>query len=139
MGAEKHVSTETYFPVEEMWSAVIAVVQRGAYDIGGLSNELHQLLFRSGGPAASPGHLYAVTVLPSGTESVLNLTVTGIPGAPTSLMDGRKNKKAAQAFLGEVEAVFQEEDRKAPEKVESFAVLDDGTKVPWTEGDYPGA
>lgn len=138
MGAEKHVSTETYFPVEELWSALVQVVQKSGYDIGGLSNELHQMLFRSGKTATSWGHMYAVTVLPSGTESTLNLTVTGIPGAPTSLMDGRKNKKAAQTFLSEVEAVFQDGGSPSPEPVESFAVLGDGTKVPWTEGDYPG-
>ena len=121
-----------------MWSALVHVVQRSGYDIGGLSNEMHQMLFRSGKSAMSWGHMYAVTVLPSGSESRLNLTVTGIPGAPTSLMDGRKNKKAAEKFLSDVEAVFQEDQGPSPEPVESFAVLSDGTTVPWTEGDYPG-
>ncbi|WP_157074439.1 hypothetical protein [Janibacter corallicola] len=114
------------------------MVQRSGYDIGGLSNEMHQMFFRSGKSATSWGHMYAVTVLPSGSESTLNLTVTGIPGAPTSLMDGRKNKKAAQKFLSDLEAVFQGDEGPFPEPVESFAVLSDGTTVPWTEGDYPG-
>ncbi len=85
------------------------------------------------------GHVCAATVKPEGTGSVLQLTVAGVPWAPKALMDGRKNQKAGAKLVEAVEAVLAVPDPPRPEPVESFAMVQDGSTVPWTSGEIPGA
>lgn len=139
MPAAKHTTLESSRTTEELFAALLQVVQNGEYELAGLSNETRQMLFKSGMTAISWGHHYVANVEASAGGSTLNLTITGIPRAPKSLMDGRKNKKAGEELIDAVHAVLVAGEPPLPKPVESFAVLGDGSTVSWTEKDYPGA
>ena len=85
------------------------------------------------------GHLFGAVVESDGAGSVLQLVVTGAPGAPQALLDGRKNKVAATQFIADVEAALAAPTPAQPEPVASFATMPDGSIVPWTSGEWPGA
>lgn len=126
--------------VDEVFAAVLQVVQAESYALGGLSNEQKMLLFRSGKSAVSWGHQYVVGVVAfDDGGSQVQLTTDGVPGAPRALLDGRKNSKAGQKLVDAVQAVLDSGATPSPQPVESFATLEDGSTVPWTSGDYPGA
>ncbi|QIK76586.1 hypothetical protein [Nocardioides piscis] len=139
MGAEKNISLNSQVSEHALFTTLVAVVQQAPYEIRGLSNELHQMKFVSGKTLMSWGHAFAATVTGEGAGSVLHLTVTVVPGAPKSLMDGRKNQKAAEKFIEAMNAALAAPNPPRPEPVESFATIRDGRPVPWTDGDYPGA
>ena len=138
MGAEKAVTHNSPVPERELFSALVYVVQQGKYEIGGLSNELQDLLFKSGQTMMSFGHFFVATVKADGPGSVLQLSVFGVPGAPKALLDGWKNKKAGAALVEAVEEVLTAANPPRPEPVQSFAVMQDGSTVPWTSGEFPG-
>lgn len=137
MGAEKRQTLTSERPEGDLFSAVVLAAQQGGYEIGGLSNERHELVFTSGKTLMSWGHMFAAVVESDGAGSVLQLVVAVTPGAPPALMDGRKNKKAAAQFIEEVEAALAG-GTPQPEPVESFATMPDGSTVPWTSGEWPG-
>lgn len=139
MSSAKHASLESSRPLDESFAALLQVVQGGEYELAGLSNETHQMLLKSGKTAASWGHQYVASGVETAQGSALNLTITGVPGAPTALLDGRKNKKAGEKLIAAVETVLAAGETPSPQPVESFAVLKDGSSVPWTEEEYPGA
>lgn len=138
MGAEKRQTLSSERPEEDLFSVVLHVAQQGGYEIGGLSNERHELVFTSGKTLTSWGHMYAAVVESDGSGSVLQLVVAVVPGAPKALMDGRKNQKAATQFIADVEAALAGPTPQ-PQPVESFATMPDGSTVPWTSGEWPGA
>lgn len=138
MGAQKHESLNSQLPERDLFSAVVYAVQQGEYEIGGLSNEMQEVLFTSGKTLMSWGHMFGAIVKAEGTGSVLQLAVAVVPGAPKALMDGRKNQKAATQFIETVEAALAATPPQ-PEPVESFATMPDGSTVPWTSGEYPGS
>ena len=133
----KRETLRSVLPYDDLFAVVVHVVQQGGYEVGGLSNERHELVFTSGRTLVSWGHMYAAVVEPDGTGSVLQLVVVVTPGAPQALMDGRKNKKAASQFIADVEAALAGPTPQ-PEPVESFATMPDGTVVSWTTGEWPG-
>jgi hypothetical protein len=133
----KRQNLTSELPEDDLFSAVVHVVQQGDYEIGGLSNERHELVFTSGRTLMSWGHMFAAVVEPGGTGSVLQLVVVVVPGAPSALMDGRKNKKAATQFIQDVEAALAGPTPQ-PEPVASFATMPDGSTVSWTSGEWPG-
>lgn len=139
MPAAKHVTLRSSQSPEELFAALLEVVQDGEYELAGLSNESHQMLFKSGRTAISWGHYYVATIAELANGSTLNLTIAGVPGAPKALLDGRKNKKAGEMVIDAVDAVLGRVEPVRPTPVESFATLEDGTTVPWTGQDYPGA
>ncbi|MDN5899317.1 MAG: hypothetical protein L0H74_04545 [Brachybacterium sp.] len=139
MSSAKFASVESSRPIDESFAALLQVVQGREYELAGLSNETHQMLFKSGKTALSWGHYYMASGIGTAQGSTLNLTIAGVPGAPTSLLDGRKNKKAGEKLVEAVETVLASAEGPSPQLVESFAVLEDGSSVPWTEGEYPGA
>ncbi|MBA3780834.1 MAG: hypothetical protein H0X12_03155 [Nocardioides sp.] len=139
MGAEKHATINSQVPERDLFAALVYVVQQGGYEIGGLSNELREVLFTSGKTLMSWGHIFAATVKAAGPGSVLQLSVAVVPGAPKALMDGRKNQKAAAKFIESVEAALAAPTPPQPAPVESFAMTQNGSTVPWTSGEFPGA
>ncbi len=139
MGAEKHATLNSQVPASELFSALVHVVQHGKYELGGISNELREMVFKSGKTLMSWGHAFAATVKAEDTGSVLQLTVAVVPGAPKALMDGRKNQKAAESFIKSVEAALAAPTPGRPESMESFARRQDGGTVPWTSGEFPRA
>jgi hypothetical protein len=139
MPTAKHASLESSCSADELFAALLHVVQEGKYELGGISNETHQMLFRSRATAMSWGHHHAAGVTQVPTGSVLNLTTTGVPDAPKALLDGRRNQRAGDKLIQAVEAVLADPKRPSPQPVESYALLEDGTSVPWTDGDFPGA
>lgn len=138
MSAPRPATLQSPKSVQEVFDAVLKVVQDKDYKLDALSNEVHELIFTSGKSLISWGNVFVVSVVPHEQGSVLQLTTDGIPGRPTALLDGRKNKKAGEALLAAVQSAL-DADPAHPEPVESFAVTEDGTKIPWTSGDYPGA
>ncbi len=139
MGAEKRQTLTSDLPEGDLFSAVVHVVQQGDYEVGGLSNERHELVFTSGKTLMSWGHLFAAVVEPEGDGSILQLVVALAPGSPKALMDGRKNQKAATQFIEDVETALAAPTPPQPEPVESFATMPDGSIVAWTTGEWPGA
>jgi hypothetical protein len=138
VGAAKRQILRSELPEGDLFSAVVHVVQEGAYEIGGLSNERHEIVFTSGKTLMSWGHMFAAVVESDGTGSLLQLVAAGAPGAPTALLDGRKNKKAATQFVEAVETSLAGPTPAQPEPVESFATMPDGSIVSWTSGEWPG-
>lgn len=138
MGAQKRLTLTSDRTEGDLFAAVVHAAQQGDYEIGGLSNERHELVFTSGKTLMSWGHMFAAVVESDGTGSVLQLVVAGAPGAPVALLDGRKNKKAGTEFVETVEAALAGPTPQ-PEPVESFATMPDGSTVPWTSGEWPGA
>ncbi len=138
MAAVKHATLDSHVSEDELFAVLVHVVQQGDYEIAGLSNEQKEMLFTSGKTLMSWGHIFAATVKAEGSGSVLQLTVAVVPGAPKSLMDGRKNQKAATQFIETVEAALAAPTPPQPEPVESFAKMPDGSTVPWTDGEFPG-
>lgn len=100
--------------------------------LGGLSNELREVLFRS-----MPSPMYAATVVSEGAGSVLQLTVGG--GGLLALLDRKRCEKAAEKFIEAVESAVAAPAEARSQVIESFAVLEDGSTVPWTSGELPGA
>lgn len=139
MGAQKRQTLTSESPEGDLFDTVLHVVQQGGYEISGLSNERHELVFTSGKTLMSWGHMYAAVVESDGNGSALKLVVAVVPGAPKALMDGRKNQKAATQFIADVEAALAGPTPAQPEPAESFATMPDGTIVPWTTGEWPGA
>ena len=139
MGAEKRQTLTSELSDGELFAAVLHVVQQGGYEIGGVSNERHEMVFVSAKTLMSWGHLFAAVVEPDEAGSVLQLVVAGVPGAPKALLDGRKNKAAATQFIEHVETALAAAMPVQPEPVESFATLPDGSIVSWTTGEWPGA
>jgi len=138
MWADKHVTHNSPVPERELFSALVYVVQQGKYEIGGLRHELQDLLFKGDPTLISYGHFFVATVKADGPGSVLQLSVFGVPGAPKALLDGWKNKKAGAALVEAVEEVLTAANPPRPEPVQSFAVMQDGSTVPWTSGEFPG-
>lgn len=138
MAATKHASLTSHVSDDDLFAALTYVVQQGDYDIGGLSNEQKVLLFSSSRSMMSFGNVFAATVKAEGSGSVLQLTVATPPGAPRSLMDGRRNQKAATKLIEAVDSVLAAPTPPRPEPVASFAKKKDGSTVPWTHGEYPG-
>lgn len=138
MGAPKPATLQSSKSVQEVFDTVLKVVQDHGYTVKALSNEVHQMIFTSGKTAMSWGHTFVVGVVLRDGSSVVQLVTDGIPGRPTALLDGRKNKKAGEKLLEAIQAAL-DAGPAHPEPVESFAVTKDGTTIPWTSGDYPGA
>jgi hypothetical protein len=138
VGAKKRETLTSDLSEADLFATVVHVVRQGPYEIGGLSNERREMVFVSGKTLMSWGHMFATQVEADGTGSVLRLIVVVAPGSPPALMDGRKNKKAAAQFIEDVETALAGPPLQ-PEPVESFATMPDGTIVPWTTGEWPGA
>lgn len=139
MAAEKHAILPSPMSDDALFAALLHVMQQGDYVIAGVSNEQKETLFTSAKTLTSWGSIFAATVRALEDGSVLQLTVAVVPGAPRSLMDGRKNQKAATQFIETVEAALAAPTPPQPEPVESFAIMEDGSTVPWTDGEFPGA
>lgn len=139
MAAVKPAILQSPRSPDVVFAALLQVVQTESYELAGLSNELHEMLFVSGKTALSWGHLYVTSIVATDEGAVLQLTTGGVPGAPRSLMDGRKNQKAGDKLIEAVQAVLDSGEAPAPRSVESFATMADGSTVPWTSGEYPGA
>lgn len=139
MGAQKRQVLKSELSEHDLFAAAVHVVQQGEYEIGGLSNERHELVFTSGKTLMSWGHMFGAVVEPDGSGSALQVVVVVAPGAPKALLDGRKNQKAATQFIEAVEAALAGPTPPQPEPVASFATMPDGSTVPWTDGEWPGA
>lgn len=143
MASTRHLTLNADVPEHDLFSALLHVAQqtkrkdKPKYEIGGISNEIKEMGLVTAKTPMSWGHVLYASVVPQGQGSVLQLTVDVTPGTPTSLMDGRKNQKMAEALIAEVEAVLADPAKPQPAPVESFQILDDGTCAPWTTREFP--
>jgi hypothetical protein len=136
--AEKIVTLASPRGAEDLFAALLVAVQEDSYEIGGVQHERRELVFRRGKSALSWGHVFFAVVVPEGAGAELRMQVSGVPGAPRALLDGRKNKAAGEKLLDAVRAVLDQPDAPRPTPVDSFATMPDGSTVPWTDGPFPG-
>ena len=121
----------------ETYAALLGVVQSGKYALTDVCHAEGRVLFARGRSALSWGHFYSAWVRPSPTGTTLRLVVSGVPGAPRALLDGRKNLKAAEKVVTAVAEALAGATKVAATPVASFATLSDGSTVPWESGPHP--
>ena len=122
---------------QSAFDAVLGVAQAKPYELRGVNNELGRLVFLRGRTALSWGTLYLVDVTADLAGANIAVTVGGRMDAPKALMDGWKHNKAASKLLDQVEAVLAGTASAPHTPVDSHALLDDGTTVPWTGEEFP--
>jgi hypothetical protein len=107
------LSTTTYSATpQQVFDAVLGVVQHGAYELVALDNDSHTLAFTSGKTALSWGQQYIATVEPAAAgQTQLQLMCGGVDGRPSALLDGWKNGKAGAKVVASVGAAL---DGSAP-------------------------
>lgn len=139
MASTRFKTIESKLSPSEFFSALIYTLQQeDKYTIAALSNELTEVMFTRAKTAFSWGHVVAATVVNREGKTQLLLTAENVPGAPWSLMDGKKNQKVLEDLANELQGVVSASPLPMPVHVESFQVMDDGSTIPWTEGEYLG-
>ena len=139
MASAKFKTVEANVPPASLFTALVYTLQQeDKYTIGALSNERKEVILVRAKTAFSWGHLVAGTVVEHEGKSELRLAAQNVDGAPWSLMDGKKNQKVLDDLAAELNAVLSTSPPPTPVHVESFQVMDDGSTIPWTEGEYIG-
>ncbi|WP_229054403.1 hypothetical protein [Aeromicrobium sp. Leaf350] len=139
MHAPKYQDRTVQATPQSAFDAVLGLAQAKPYELRGVNNELHRLLFLRGKTALSWGTIHLVEVTPDAAGAKIAVTVGGRDDAPKALMDGWKHSKAATKLLDAAESVLAGSVPAPHTPMESHALLDDGRTVPWTGPDFPTA
>lgn len=123
--------------LDDVFAAIRQFVQDGGFQLGGVSNEQREILFKSAKTATSPQHYYVAGVVESEAGAVLQLT-TSASGISPFAKNGPKNEAAGAAVIEAVRSLLDSGAELSPRPMESHAVLRNGDTVPWTSGDFPG-
>ncbi|MET0928585.1 MAG: hypothetical protein ABWX74_03655 [Aeromicrobium sp.] len=107
MQRPKLITTSYTATVQQVFDAVLGVVQNGKYELVALDNDGHVMAFTSGKTALSWGQQYIATIEAStGGTSQLQLMAGGVDGRPQALLDGWKNQKAGDKVVVAVGSVL---------------------------------
>lgn len=117
---------------QSVFNAILATAQQGKqYELAGLHNESRRLVVHKKRSLMSWGNFFFVQIADVPGGSVVSLVVTGIPGAPQALLDGRNNRKAAEKFVEESRTALNSGTQSEP--LTDFMIGEDGQRGPWDE------
>ncbi|MET1037695.1 MAG: hypothetical protein ABW075_05435 [Aeromicrobium sp.] len=111
MQKPKLITTTCTATAQQVFDAVLGVVQAGRYELVALDNDAHVLAFTSGKTALSWGQQYVATIETTAGGAQLQLMTGGVDGRPQALLDGWKNAKAGAKVVAAVGAAL---DGSAP-------------------------
>jgi hypothetical protein len=137
MQRPKKISMTSSRSPQDVVRAALGVIEHGAYQLFALSNEHGRILFVSDKTLMSFPREFIAEVTGTGGGTTLDLVCGMVDGKPMGLIDGRKNKKFAETFVGEVTAVLDGTTSAPATPVDSFWTGDDGSRTPWNGTDLP--
>jgi hypothetical protein len=110
---------------QQVFDALLGVVQHGKFELVALDNDTHTMAFTSGKTALSWGQQYLATVDPDPSGGAqLKLVCGGVDGRPQALLDGWKNGKAGAKVVTAVSGVLDGSTSAPSKPVATFGAED---------------